>query len=124
MQTVEMRNSVISSVQRALLGEVSRRLRGVAVRWNENSITILCYYDHRIYQKDREAMSCVETEVMADFPELEIRLSVRLYVRGQRKPIDSVWVYLRSENKNIPRWRANYLARRRRKIVAKKPGIT
>lgn len=119
MQTVEIRNSVILSVQRALLGEVSRRLRGVAVRWNEKTITILCYYDRRISEKDREAMSCVETEVMADFPEFEIRLfPLSWNIRKPMKSLDA-WVYRRSENMALRR-RYHYLPRKGHKIIARK----
>lgn len=123
MQTVEMRNSVILSVKRAFLG-VSPSLH-VAVRWNENIITILCYYNNRrISEEDREAMSCVQTEVMADFPEFEINLTwhryVHRYVIKPRKPLDAIWVYPRSENKHLPKWRANSFARKKGKIISKK----
>lgn len=111
MQTVEIRNSVILSVQRALLGEVSPALRGVTVGWDEKTITILCYYDGRISTEDREAMSCVETEVMADFPEFEIRLfPLSWNIRKPMKSLDA-WVYRRSEN--MPRrWRYHSIKRR------------
>ncbi|MCL1471629.1 scaffold protein involved in DNA repair [Argonema antarcticum] len=97
MQTVEMRNSVILSVQRALLGEVSPALRGVTVGWDENSIAILCYYDRKISPEDREAMSCVETEVMADFPDLQMDLDVIQCDVPQEMKLLDVWVYRRSE---------------------------
>jgi hypothetical protein len=98
MQIIEIRNSVILSVQRALLGEVSPALRGVTVGWNDNSINILCFFDGFISEEDREAMSCVETEVMADFSEFEIKLSpLRCDAPKQMKSLDA-WVYRRSEN--------------------------
>ena len=98
MQTVEMRNSVILSVQRALLGEVSPALRGVTVGWDEKSITILCYYDRKISPEDREAMSCVETEVMADFPQLQIDLDVIECDAPQNIKLLDAWVYRRGES--------------------------
>lgn len=111
MQTVEMRNSVISSVKRAFLG-VTSRPRRVAIRWNEKKITILCYFDRFISEEDREEMSCVETEVMADFPEFEIRLfPLRRNVSRQMKSLDT-WGYRRS--KNMPR-KGRYHSRIRRK---------
>lgn len=99
MQTVEMRIRVILSVQRALLGEVSPALRGVTVGWDEKRIAILCYYDRRISEEDREAMSCVETEVMADFPaDLQIDLDVIQCDAPQEMKLLDVWVYCRRES--------------------------
>jgi len=98
MQTVEMRNSVILSVQRALLGEVSPALRGVTVGWDEKSITILCYYDRKISPEEREAMSCVETEVMADFPDQQMDLDIiQCDVPLEMKLLDA-WIYRRCES--------------------------
>ncbi|HEY9849950.1 MAG TPA: hypothetical protein V6D28_10865 [Leptolyngbyaceae cyanobacterium] len=111
MQTVEMRNSVISSVKRALLGEVSPALCGVTVGWDEKTITILCYYNRKISPEDREAMSCVETEVMADFPDYEIKLfPLSWNIRKPMKSLDA-WVYRRS--KNIPIRRRYYYLQRK-----------
>lgn len=97
MQTIEIRNSIILSVQRALLGEVSPALRGVTVGWNDKSINILCYFDGFISKEDREAMSCVETEVMADFPDLQIDLDVIQCDVPQEMNLLDVWVYRRRE---------------------------
>ena len=61
------RVSVLLSVQRALLGEVSSRLRAVRVSYDETNIRIVASFDGKITEADRESMSEVETEVYADF---------------------------------------------------------
>jgi hypothetical protein len=62
-----LRQKILLSVQRALLGSVTSNLRGVAIDWNDSEIRIVCYYHGQISNDDREEMSCVHTEVVADF---------------------------------------------------------
>lgn len=98
MQTNLIRSSVLLSVQTALLGAVSPALRGVTVGWDEKTIKLLCYYDGSISEEDRESMSCVQTEIMADFPELEIELDVVRCDFPQEMNYLDAWVYRRSES--------------------------
>src|SRR5262249_54125713 len=62
-----LRQKILLSVQRALLGSVTSNLRGVAIDWNNSEIRVVCYYHGPISDDDREEMSCVQTEVAADF---------------------------------------------------------
>ena len=62
-----LRQKILLSVQRALLGSVTSNLRGVAIDWNNNEIRIVGYYDGPISDDDREEMSCVDAEVATDF---------------------------------------------------------
>lgn len=62
-----LRQKILLSVQRALLGSVTSNLRGVAIDWNDSEIRIVCYCHGPISDEDREEMSCVCTEVAADF---------------------------------------------------------
>lgn len=62
-----LRQHILLSVQRALLGSVTSNLRGVAVDWNKTDIRIVFYLHGPISDDDREEMSCVDTEVAADF---------------------------------------------------------
>ena len=61
------RQRIVLSVQRALLGEITPNLRGVAADWNNTEIRVVCYYHGPILDEDREGMSCVHTEVATDF---------------------------------------------------------
>jgi hypothetical protein len=64
-----LRGSLLLSVQRALLGEVSPSLRGVTVGWRDHLILLRFYFDGAVTEEDREAMSVVGAEVIADFTE-------------------------------------------------------
>jgi hypothetical protein len=59
--------SVFLSVQRALWGEVYPAIRAIAVDFSENHIHLRYYLDREPNQGDKEGISCVMCEVMADF---------------------------------------------------------
>jgi hypothetical protein len=95
---IPRRVSILLSVQRALWDEVGPALRGVTVGWDERSIRIVCYFDGPISEEDRESMSCVETEVIADFSEDErIRLECVRLDAPAPMPMLGDWVYVRRE---------------------------
>ena len=52
-----LRQRIVLSVQRALLGEVTPNLRGVAADWNDTEIRVVCYFDGPISDTNREDMS-------------------------------------------------------------------
>jgi len=86
------------AVQQALLGEVSASLRAVTVSYDENSIHLDCYYDGEIVDDDREAMSCVETELLATFPETHT-ITVQICRMDHPTPIPKgkIWAFCRRE---------------------------
>ena len=92
------RCEVLLALQRALLGEVSPSLRAVTVKYAESSVHFQAYFDGQVNDEDREAMSLVETEVMAEFPSTHlishevIRLDAPALI-----PKDCTWVYYRKE---------------------------
>jgi hypothetical protein len=99
MNSTERRISVLLSVQRALLGEVGSQLRGVRVSYGEANIRIEAYFDGSITEDDRESMSCVETEVIADFPDsVDVRCEVVRLDAPARLPQVESWVYHRKES--------------------------
>ena len=57
------------SVQKGLLGEVGSNLRAVRVRIDEEAIHLSSFFDGPPSEEDRESMSCVETQVIADLPD-------------------------------------------------------
>ncbi len=57
------------SIQRALLGEVTRRLVSVTCGLKDNHIQIRGYVSSDVTQEDIERIQFVGTEVIADFPE-------------------------------------------------------
>ena len=90
---------VLVAVQQALLGEVSARLRAVTVSYDDKSIHFDCYYDGDITDEDREAMSCVETELMAVFPETHsVTHSVQRKDYPNPIPKETTWAFFRKED--------------------------
>lgn len=69
MESKDRMHVVLLKVQLALLGEVSPPLRAIFVSWTETSIHLDCYFDGEIDDKDTESMACVDTELVAIFPE-------------------------------------------------------
>jgi len=65
----ELRQNVLLSLQRALLGEVFPALRTVSVEISNDGVKFYCYVDGPPTEEDLESLECVETEVMADFAE-------------------------------------------------------
>lgn len=93
------KDEVLVAMQQALLGEVSARLRAVAVFYDDESIEFTCYFDGNISEEDQESMSCVETELMAVFPgNHSINYSLHRIDYPGLIPKDGIWVFLRREN--------------------------
>lgn len=87
------------SLQRALLGEVSPNLRAVVFSMTGLVIDARFYFDGPISQEDEETVSCVETEVLADY-EPGYTVTAHCIRLDFPAPIndDGVWVYLRQEH--------------------------
>lgn len=62
------RESVLLSLQRALLGEVFPALRAVTVEWSESAVKFVAYVDGELEDADADSLSAVAAEVSADFP--------------------------------------------------------
>ena len=94
----DRKHTVLVALQQALLGEVSARLRAVTVAHDDTSIHFDCYYDGEISDEDREAMSCVETELMSMFPSTH-RITYQLHRKYFPDPIpkDKTWAFFRKE---------------------------
>ncbi|ECG5862894.1 hypothetical protein ACLH9T_004762 [Salmonella enterica] len=55
------------SIQSALLGAITENIRNVAVYINEKKILLYFFIDGEIREDDKENISIIETEVIADF---------------------------------------------------------
>jgi hypothetical protein len=94
-----LRVKVLLSIQRALLGEVPKDLRGVTCSYCGAKISIKCFFDGGITAADQESMETVATEIAADFPDHEVTSkSLQL---DQPEPLSAHtlmdWVYWRKE---------------------------
>lgn len=87
------------SIQRALLGEVSVLLRAVVFSIKDKNIDIRFYLDGLLNEKDKESVSCVETEIIADYEE-DYAIAVSCIRLDFPQPIndDGIWVYQRRES--------------------------
>ena len=65
----EDRALAVLSVVRALVGEIFNQTRAVLIRPSDRGFVIEFYVDGAISDEMRESASCVETEVIADFPQ-------------------------------------------------------
>ncbi|MBZ4396329.1 hypothetical protein VZQ01_24685 [Myxococcus faecalis] len=99
MSTPNRSSLVHLSLQRALLGAIPSRLRAVTVRFDDTRLHFEAFFDGAIRDEDRETMSEVETELIADFPDDHeishelIRLDPPALI-----PKDRAWVYYRQES--------------------------
>ena len=69
MATPADRVSLVMSANRALLDEISSAVRAVFVRSDDTDIHVRFVFDGPISDEDRESLSCVGTEMVADFPD-------------------------------------------------------
>lgn len=67
-----LRISVLLSIHRALLGELGSSVRAVSCSWDDSEIRVSITHDKQIDEEDIESASCVETEIIADFPDHEV----------------------------------------------------
>ena len=90
--------AVLVAVQQALLGEVTVNLRAVAVAYDDRSIRLEAYFDGEITEEDKEAMSLVETELIAAFPEDHtIDVILIKWPAPQLIPKNRIWAFHRKE---------------------------
>lgn len=95
----KLRGQVLLSLQRALLGAISKNVRGVACAWDDSRIQITAIFDDVISDEDNEAMEIVCSEVVSDFPDHQVGVKcVRLdYPQAITSASADTWVYMRSE---------------------------
>jgi hypothetical protein len=93
-----LRVQILLSVQRALLGEVPPALRGVTVGWHDTTVQLRCYFDGPVSEEDRESMSCVASEVIADFS-APWTIDEEVIRKDAPEPMESLdaWAYRRRE---------------------------
>lgn len=90
------------SAQRALLGEVFPTLDRVDLSCEPGLITLHFFLAEVPTEEDLESISCIETEMLADYLEVEIRT---VYSVGTRVPLESrgqVCIFARRPDYNLP----------------------
>lgn len=101
MNNIPVKTKILLSIHYALLGEITPNIRGITYSWNDSDalITIYCYFEGKITEEEEEAMECVASEVIADFPEFMIDIKCITIDMSENigKYMLSEWVYLRKE---------------------------
>ena len=87
------------SVQRALLGAVSHKVRLIKVRRDGDAITMTTIVAEPLDNEAGEALSFAATEIIADFPDCQIRehLIVSVDELPRENLFEHGWVYQRRE---------------------------
>lgn len=92
------REEALLAIQQALLGETSACLRAVTIRIVSDRIHFDAYFDGPVDEEDVESMSCVDTELVAAFPEtFEVSHRVHRLDAPAALPNADVFVHLRRE---------------------------
>ncbi|AFY94046.1 hypothetical protein [Chamaesiphon minutus] len=99
MEEFNIRNTLLLTLQFALLREITPNIRGITCGWDESKIMINFYFDGEFTEDEQESMECVATEVIASIPKLTIEVECKRI--DNPKSLDPYklldWVYLRKE---------------------------
>jgi|GEM_PF-1274021 len=92
-----LRSDIILSVNRALLGEVFPELVAVSCEVeSENKFELTFFVDSSLSTSRVENVSCIETEVLADFPSnFEVSHKIVLSEEASLPAPDAFWIFLR-----------------------------
>lgn len=87
-----------SSIQVALLGNITPNLRAVSVECEENKIKIIFYYQTPPSEEEQELASLADTEFISDFPPtFNTNFQIIHLPKSQAIPKRGFLVYLRYE---------------------------
>ncbi len=91
--------TLLLSCQRALIGEVTPSLRGVAVKWRDDCILMIFYHQGVLNQGIENEYYCIATEVIADY--IDAKIAEKIIRCDAPKPLpkfeNTNLVYLRKE---------------------------
>lgn len=92
------RSDVALGLQRALLGEVSASLSGVAFKLHGRDVEVKFYFRNAPTDDDREMVSAVITELIADLPlDAHVDGTAERMVDSPESSSDQVWVFRRRD---------------------------
>ncbi|MFB7718700.1 hypothetical protein [Nocardia sp. NPDC056100] len=96
------RSALLASVNRALWGEISTAVRAVFYKVEDDCTLIRFVVDGPITASDRESVSCVGGEVVADFPELRVEEFIDRVDAPARLVVQPGWdvAFIRKESQD------------------------
>lgn len=80
-------SSLLCSIQRALIGNITPNLRAVYASITDNTYGIIFYYDQPLSEDEEELASLTDTEFISDFPSPDYKTSYIVEVIPYPKPI-------------------------------------
>jgi len=94
-----LRSEIVLSVNRALIGEVFPELVAVSCHVvTDKRFTLTFFVESGPSSQMVEDISCIETEIIADFPsEFDITHEIKLATHMKRE-LDGFWIFLRRLN--------------------------
>jgi len=99
----KLQSKIILSVNRALLGEIFPELVAVSCDIeSEKKFKLNFFVDSKLSTLKAEDISCIETEVIADFPSsFEISHEIIISNHASLMTCDSFWIFLRKNDDHI-----------------------
>lgn len=98
---VESKADALFSLCRALLGEIPFNLRAAAIKIENSVIWTYFFFQGEFSEDDWEDMSCVNTEVISDFPSVDTEIVVRRL--DYPNPLPEVGLYAFSRDTPMPK---------------------
>lgn len=95
----EHNTRLLLSAQRALLGAVYPEVRAVSVGILSEKLFVNYYLDRPLTDEDRENLSIIATELLADFPDIDQLAELCEFDTRPVHELDRLmgWVYIRKE---------------------------
>ena len=96
---MDLRQKLILSATRAMLGAVTPNLRGVTFGYDSDSLILRAYFDPGATEDDKELVDVALTEMISDFPDefstckyeaVDLAFPAKMQMLKE-------WVFLRSE---------------------------
>lgn len=91
-------NHLILSSHKALLGAIPSKLRGLTIKFENETLYWRCYFDEEPTEEEKEVLSIANTEVLADFPMMRFtEEEYKCYPYPLKMEMYQFWAYLRWE---------------------------
>lgn len=107
MSKAELSATLRLSAQRALLGQITPNIRKIFIRHRGSVIELLPVFDGEISEDDRERMEEATSEILSDFPDIDLILASCLSVpapapiRQQAQDGDDVFACLYARHEGV-----------------------
>ncbi len=95
------RIEVLLSIQRALVGAITPRMRAITIGFKSNTnIPLRVYFESQPSEEEFDVINTITGEVAGDFPEIDDfpeEIIVNSTTKVNKLPVLDAWVYMRYE---------------------------